>query len=135
MGEGLYRGFVAFEKLIDPERLAEIKIATNDIEARIAEAVHNGAEPWAGKTPPPVRPVNLDPGYLTLAKLILASMKDFSHRIYLRGGVYAEITLQYRNGWQALPWTFPDYASGRYDAFLHQARQRLHQYERKENLR
>jgi hypothetical protein len=53
-------------------------------------------------------------------------MKDFSHRVYLGGGVYAEITLQYVHGrWQALPWTFPDYASGRYDAFLTAVRDRL----------
>jgi hypothetical protein len=132
MGEGLYRGFVSFRRLIDPGRLAEIKIATNEIEACCAGDVREGRESWTAAIPPPARPVNLDPGYLAPSKLILASMKDFSHRIYLRDGVYAEVTLQYRNGWQSLPWTFPDYASGRYDEFFHQAREALRRQERKE---
>jgi hypothetical protein len=67
--------------------------------------------------------VNADPGYLTGAKLVLASTKDFAHRIYLRRGIFAEITLSFRAGaWQAHPWTFPDYRSGLYHAFLRQAR-------------
>jgi hypothetical protein len=75
-----------------------------------------------------VRPINLDVGYITPAKLVLASMKNFSHRIYLRDGVYGEVTLLYRGRrWEALEWTFPDFASGRYDAFLSEARRRLRQ--------
>jgi hypothetical protein len=132
MGAGLYRSFVAFETLIDPGRLAEIKIATNELEDRFARDVREGKIAWTADSPPPARPVNLDPGYIAPSRLILASMKDFSHRIYLRGGVYAEVTLQYRNGWQSLPWTFPDYASGRYDAFFHQAREALRRQERKD---
>ena len=73
-----------------------------------------------------VRPVNIDPGVVELSKLVLASAKNFSHRVYLRDGVYAEVTLQYRRGkWHGAAWTFPDYASGRYDAFLTAARSRL----------
>ncbi|MBN1555171.1 MAG: DUF4416 family protein [Phycisphaerae bacterium] len=132
MGCPLFRGFLAFERLIDPGRLAEIKIATNELEDRFAEDVRLGKETWAGPAPPPSRPVNLDPGYVALSKLILASMKDFSHRIYLQGGVYAEVTLQYRDGWRALPWTFPDYASGRYDEFFTQTRETLHRQVREE---
>ena len=72
------------------------------------------------------RPINLDVGYVAPAKLVLASMKDFAHRIYLGRGVYAEITLQYRKGrWESLHWTFPDYASRAYDAFLTEVRHRL----------
>lgn len=117
MGEGLLRQFLAFEALIEQGGLAAIKRATNDIEADFA------AEPMATVD----RPVNLDPGYVALSKLILASMKDFSHRIYLGGGVYGEVTLQYRDrqGWLGLPWTFPDYGSGRYFPFLNAARQKL----------
>ena len=132
MGPGLYRGFVAFERLIDPQRLAEIKIKTNELEEQCARGVREGGESWAVAAPSPARPVNLDPGYLAPSKLILASMKDFSHRIYMRGGVYAEITLQYRNGWRTLPWTFPDYGSGRYDDFFTRAREALRRQERKE---
>lgn len=115
MGPDLQRMFLAFDTLAQPDRLAEIKLATNALEVRLA-----------ADSPLP-RPINLDPGYLTTAKLVLASMKDFSHRIYLRDGVYAEVTLTYRHGqWEPTPWTFPDYASGRYDTFLNTARQRYH---------
>ncbi len=116
MGSPLYRRWVAFERLAAPDALAEAKLTTNAIEADLA------AERAAGAP----RPINLDPGYLDLARLVLASMKDHAHRIYLGRGVYAEITLLYQSRrWQKLPWTFPDFASGRYDAFLTAARGRL----------
>lgn len=116
MGSPLLRQFVAFEKLVPPESLVEAKLATNELERRLAARQAGG----------PPRPVNLDPGYLESGKLILASMKNFSHRVYLSGGVYAEVTLMFRHGrWRALEWTFPDYASGRYDAFLTAARTRM----------
>ena len=116
MGRPLWRRFVSFARLADPGELAALKRRTNQIEADFARRC-------AGRPP---RPVNLDVGYIEPAKLVLASMKNFSHRIYLADGVYAEITLQYRKGrWEKLPWTFPDYASGRYDEFLTAARERL----------
>jgi len=116
MGSPLWRRFVSFERTVSPDVLAGAKLRTNQIEADFARRF-----PAA-----PPRPINLDVGYIESAKLVLASMKNFSHRIYLSGGVYAEITLQYRKGrWERLPWTFPDYASGRYDAFLTAARERL----------
>jgi len=119
MGSPLYRRFVAFADLVNPEFLAAAKLAANNIERRFAAA-------RSPKAPP--RPINLDPGYVTPAKLVLASMKNFSHRIYLGRGVYAEITLIYRkDGWHSLQWTFPDYASGRYDTFLTAVRDRLRQ--------
>lgn len=143
MGSPLYRRFVAFANLDTPERLAAIKQATNQIEEQFAqrqgpgtrdqgpETTQSGQSPVTLATP---RPINLDPGYLESAKLVLASMKNFSHRIYLSGGVYAEVTLMYHKGrWDSLPWTFPDYASGRYHPFLTQARDRLReQLEQKE---
>ncbi len=114
MGTPLYRKFIAFETLANPQRLIAVKLQANAIEADIAAA---------GAPIGPARPINLDPGYIAPAKLVLASMKDFAHRIYLGSGVYAEITLSYRHGqWRATEWTFPDYASGRYDAFLTKAR-------------
>jgi hypothetical protein len=115
MGEHLLRRFVAFETPVDPEVLGPTKRRTNELEAELA--VQFGT---VG------RPVNIDPGYVAPSKLVLASMKDFAHRVYLGKGVYAEVTLQYIQGrWKTLPFTFPDYASGRYDAFLSEARQRL----------
>jgi len=117
MGPDLLRKFVAFERLIGPGELAPIKLATNDIEAKLAERL--------GDVP---RPVNIDPGYVQSAKLVLASAKDFAHRVYLADGIYGEVTLQYRRGrWESSPWTFPDYGGGRYDGFLHAVRQRLKQ--------
>ena len=115
MGAPLYRQFVSFAGQADPASLARVKLRTNEIEAEFArrfEAVS--------------RPINLDPGYVGSSKLVLASMKSFSHRVYLDLGVYAEVTLLYRSGrWEELEWTFPDYASGRYDAFLIAARDGL----------
>ena len=82
-GEGLMRKIVAFAELVDPGRLAEVKRLANDLEMG-----------WAreGK-----RRINLDPGYVSLAKLVLATTKNHSHRIYLGQGLYAEVTLHYRN--------------------------------------
>ena len=115
MGSPLYRRFVCFAGVADPSTLAEAKLKTHAIEAELA-ARYDFAP----------RPINLDVGYIEPAKLILASMKNFSHRVYLSGGVYAEVTLLYRKGgWEALEWTFPDFASGRYDAFLTGVRRRL----------
>ncbi|HMK56157.1 MAG TPA: DUF4416 family protein [Dissulfurispiraceae bacterium] len=81
MGNLLYRRFIFFKKLLEPGMLAETKMATNDIERSMSVE---------GR-----RRVNLDPGYLTLAKIVLATTKDYSHRIYLRGGIHAEVTLIY----------------------------------------
>jgi hypothetical protein len=81
MGAPLYRRFLFFRKLIDPGNLADIKLATNEIERSMSVDER--------------RLINLDPGYLTLAKIVLASTKDYSHRIYLKEGIHAEVTLIY----------------------------------------
>lgn len=100
-GSGLERQFIAFERLIDPGRLAEIKRLTNELEQRWSEA---------GR-----RRINLDPGYITEAKLVLATTKDHGHRIYIGQGIYAEVTLTYRDkDFRPWPWTYPDYASEPY---------------------
>jgi hypothetical protein len=118
MGKDLLRRFLSFERLIDPGQLAGIKIAANALEESLA-AQYAQANPGC-----PPRPINLDPGYMTLSKLVLASTKDFSHRIYLMDGIYAEVTLSYRkSGWISYPFTFPDYASPTYHDFLTQVRQ------------
>lgn len=113
MGRPLWRRFVSFAGLRAADGLAGVKVITNAIEAGFA------ARPGARVS----RPVNLDPGYIEESKLVLASMKNFSHRIYLSQGVFAELTLMHRGvAWGALPWTFPDFASRRYDAFLSEVR-------------
>lgn len=117
MGEPLVRQFVSFAAGISPERIAEIKGLTNAIEATIAD------EALAIEHP---RPVNLDPGYVDLSKLVLATTKDRSHRVYLSGGIYAEVTLQYSEGaWRSNPWTYPDYASPLYHTFFAHVREML----------
>ena len=116
MGTDLNKQFLAFERLIDPAALAAIKLRTNDWEAEYA-ALGRHAEP---------RPLNLDPGYITPAKLVLASTKDHAHRIYLRDGIYAEVTLAYRHReWQPLEWTYPDYRREDYQRFFTRCRDYL----------
>jgi hypothetical protein len=108
MGTPIYRYFLSFEKLMDPAEIAAVKIATNDLEAA-----------YAVDHPQLRRPINLDPGYLEQAKIVLASTKNFFHRVYLAQGIYAEVTLHFQNGvWQSFPWTFPDYKTGRYHPFF-----------------
>jgi len=109
MGPSLLRRFVSFRDLALPGHLAAIKCATNEMEQVLARALH-AAVP---------RPVNLDPGYLDAAKVVLASAKDYTHRLYLADGIYAEVTLHYREGrWQPWPWTYPDYRTEAYHAFF-----------------
>lgn len=117
MGSDLKRQFVSFAGVIQVDRLAEIKRLTNEIEQRIAEEVLD---------PVITRPVNLDPGYITLSKLVLATTKDYSHRIYLQAGIYGEVTLHYESGgWQAWPWTYRDYAAPTYHRFFTEVREAL----------
>lgn len=109
LGPAPLRAFVAWPGSFAQAALAGRKLRANELEADLAAKI-------GGSLP---RPVNLDPGYITLSKLVLASAKDFSHRIYLRDGIYAEITLQYHHkAFHTLPWTFPDYASGAYFSFF-----------------
>ncbi len=122
MGRDLQRKFLSFEPLIRPERLVEIKLETNALEQQIAEDC---------LVPEISRPVNIDPGYIDLTKLVLATTKDRGHRIYIGFGIYAEVTLQYTNGaWQTLPWTYPDYKRSEYHAFFTAVRARLHEQRR-----
>jgi hypothetical protein len=116
MGPGLKKCFWLSAEPFDPGRLAGLKLAANAWEAEYA-ALGAWTEP---------RPLNIDPGYLTLAKLVLASTKDHAHRIYLSQGIFAEVTLSFRDGrWQPLPWTFPDYRRADYQAFFTECRERL----------
>ncbi len=96
MGEGLYKSYSAFERLIEPMEIVAIKLATNEIEADLASD---------GR-----RRINIDPGYIEAAKLVLATTKNFSHRIYLGEGIYGDVQLFWREGrFQSNPWTYADY--------------------------
>ena len=113
MGPGLRRKFFSFKELIPPGEIARIKIMTNTLERRFAEK---------SRYPSP-RPINLDPGYLTPAKIVLASTKDYSHRIYLSDGIYGEVTLTFSHGeFRATPWTYPDFQSPAYHTFFYELR-------------
>jgi hypothetical protein len=116
MGPGLLKTFFAFERLVDPAELVEFKLQSNAWEEEYqASAGH-----------PEDRPLNLDPGYLTEAKLVLASTKDRDHRLYLDRGIYAENTLYYtRSAWQSRPWTYPDYLRADYHEFFRNCRDYL----------
>jgi hypothetical protein len=116
MGSELKKAFFAFESLVDPAGLVEWKETTNRWEVDYRQLGRH-AEP---------RPLNLDPGYLTEAKLILASTKDRDHRIYLDRGIYAENTLYFTRGaWQSRPWTYPDYQRADYHEFFGRCREFL----------
>jgi hypothetical protein len=99
MGDGLQRVFVSFEKLVPREHLAGIKLLTNSLEKKFARS--DGT-----------RCCNLDPGLLTVENFILATGKNFTHRIYLKDGIFSEVTLLFQKGkFRALPWTYWDYAA------------------------
>jgi hypothetical protein len=100
MGPRLLRRFVSLEALIAPEKLAEIKITTQALEAKYPS---NGGQRKG-------RRVNIDPGYLETDKVVLATTKNASHRVYLHSGIYGEVTLRFREGaFERFDYTYPDY--------------------------
>jgi hypothetical protein len=113
MGLNLKKKFISFEKLIEPVSLSDIKIFTNQIESHNLEDNN--------------RQVNIDPGYLSHAKLVLASTKDYTHRIYIGKGIYAEVTLYYQDkNYRGWPWTYPDYTSELSLSFFQKVRSVYH---------
>jgi len=114
MGPNLKRKFLSFCEKIDPGKLARIKTQTIELEK-----IFSKKEKFVP------RPINLDPGYISRSKLVLASTKNYSHRIYLSDGIYAEITLVFRKK-QFIPleMTFPDYRSKAYLDFFTRVRER-----------
>jgi len=115
-GENILRQFVSMEQLIDPGQLAEIKHKTNRLEQKLAAKLEH-------RLP---RPVNLDPGIIEPAKLILATTKNYSHRIYIGKKMYAEVTLIFDKGsWQSFPYTYPDYRQECYFDFFKKVRTKL----------
>jgi hypothetical protein len=116
MGTGLKKQLALFGQPCDPADLADRKLLCNAMEEDFA------------KLPSVARPVNIDPGYVSLTKLVLASTKNREHRIYLRAGVYAEVTLAFRDQeWQSMPWTYADYCRDDVRSFLASARRRFAQ--------
>lgn len=110
MGGRPERCFLLFKNLVDPSTLAQIKIFTNSVEEKFL--TEGGG-----------RKVNLDPGLLSAGSLILATTKNRSHRIPLNDGIYAETTLIFYKGqFNALPWSYADYASDPVRALLKQYR-------------
>ena len=111
MGEPLFRRVITFKGLVQQHMLASIKRQTNAIEERYA---HSGR-----------RRVNIDPGYMLAERFVLATGKNFTHRIYIGGGIYADLTLIFQKGaFRTLPWTYPDYADAPLQAFLTSVRDR-----------
>jgi hypothetical protein len=113
MGPGLRKRFLAFEQLVPADCLPDVKRQTNDLEAELARA---------GTYPEP-RPLNLDPGVLSLGKFCLATTKDQAHRLYLRDSIFAEVTLRFQDGaFEPWPWTYADYREPAIRGFLKSAR-------------
>ena len=113
MGPGLIRQWVAFHGMVEPDQLYDFKLTTGLLEKRFRGPDHK-------------RRVNLDPGLLSLYNLVLASTKSFAHRIYLRDGIYAELTLIFQSGkFQPLAWTYPDYQTPTCQEFMLQCRHEL----------
>jgi hypothetical protein len=118
MGEKLYRRFIAFENLRDPADLPDMKIFTNQLEEELAERTEDELH----------RCVNLDPGYIEVGKMLLATTKNYIHRIYLRDGIFAEITLRWKKGsFQPLEFTYVDYKSSFYISYFNKLREMYRQ--------
>lgn len=111
MGHPLSRHLVSFEKTILPDALPDVKGLTNSIEDQYSSSGF--------------RKVNIDPGYISKAHLILATGKGYTHRPYLRDGVYADLTLIFTKGtFQSLPWTYPDYGETEMISVLNKIREK-----------
>lgn len=117
MDQGLQKTFFSFARLMSPETLPELKLKTNAVE-----------EDWADKGK---RRINVDPGYVTGGKLVLASTKDYCHRVYIGQGIYADVQLRFIHGrFESSEWTYPDYRTDLASAFFKKARDRLVKQER-----
>lgn len=111
LGTPIVRRFLGFETLLPLDGLAEAKLWASEVEAQFTE---NGR-----------RLVNVDPGLLTQERLVLASFKNFTHRIYQGQGVWADLTLIWQGGdWVILPWTYRDYVNEEMRSVLTELRER-----------
>jgi hypothetical protein len=111
MGWPLYRRFITFKELIPPEELVDRKLKTNKIEKKYSRE---------GK-----RAINIDPGYICLERLVLATGKNYTHRIYLSHGIYADLTLVFNKGtFKPLEWSYPDYSDEESIIFFNNEREK-----------
>jgi hypothetical protein len=118
MGNNLKQKLVSFEKLIVPDELSQVKNDSNRLECQLSMDKNNTAKKNS-------REVNFDPGYLTLGKFVLASTKNGAARIYLKQGIYAEITLRYvRKSFRPLEWTYRNYKTDLFINFLNKTREK-----------
>jgi len=103
MGQDIFRQYLSCERLIDMSELPAIKHRTNEMEIEMAVLDDHGRRR---------RQANIDPGYVTQSKFVLATTKDYMHRVYMADGIFAEATLHYQrpDGFRPFPWTYPDYA-------------------------
>ena len=115
-GTRILRQFISMERLIDPGKLTKIKLKTNKLEQKLVKML----------ALPLPRPVNLDPGIIEPSKLVLATTKNYSHRIYIGRNIYAEVTLIFDKGrWRPMEHTYPDYRQQCYFDFFEKVRTRL----------
>ncbi len=119
MGNALVKGFVSFLPWFRQDSLVQFKLSTRGIEWDFA--FFDGIDVR--------RRINIDPGYVDLSKTVLATSKNFSHRVYLGSGVFAEVTLMFQaRRWSTLPWTYPDFMTDRVQGFLSRCRSSLSQH-------
>ncbi len=122
MGPGLVKTLFSFASLVDPSTLAWYKHATNAVEEKTRESAGAHADALPGRT------LNLDPGLLSLSRVMLATTKAGAHRVPLRDGLFAEVTLLYRRGrYRPLEWTYPDYQSDAFVEWLARVRSTYHE--------
>jgi hypothetical protein len=113
LGAALKRKFLSFERPVPLKRIEKVKLISNKLERALSRGRH-------------ARTVNIDPGYLDLSKLVLFSTKDYSHRIHVANGIYAEVTLYFKDAkFNAWPWTYPDYRTNDYINVFNAIRQRF----------
>lgn len=109
MGSELKRKFLSFKSLMRLEDTYKLKMLSNNIEKKFSDSQR--------------RNVNIDPGYVTAGKVVLLTTKDYTHRIYVRGGIYAEATLFFQDGsYRPREWTYPDYKTTEYVEFFNGVR-------------
>jgi len=114
MGSNLVRRLFSFEKLVERDSLPEIKSVCQEIERQLGDQVGDFV----------FRAANLDPGVLTPDNLVMASNREYNHRIYLADGVFAEIQLIWAHGqFTRLPWTNHDFCDDEVVDFLIRVRQ------------
>jgi hypothetical protein len=112
MGKDLKRKFLSFAEFVLPEKLSEIKLQTNGLEEELRKEFQSGR-----------RIVNIDPGYLSSSSLIMATAKDFAHRVPLHDGIYAHLELLFgKKEARPLSWTYPDFKTEEYQGFFMEVR-------------